>query len=44
MKHPPVQYNDDLAKQMLEDFIAGNGAGSYAPADRAAAPRGMTAK
>jgi myo-inositol-1-phosphate synthase len=24
MKHPPIQYPDDVAKAMVEDFIAGN--------------------
>ena len=23
MKSPPVQYHDDVARQMVEDFIAG---------------------
>ena len=26
MKSPPVQYHDDVAHQMVEDFIAGQGA------------------
>ena len=26
MKSPPVQYHDDVARQMVEDFIAGQGA------------------
>jgi myo-inositol-1-phosphate synthase len=25
MKHPPIQYTDAVARQMLEDFISGNG-------------------
>jgi myo-inositol-1-phosphate synthase len=32
MKHPPVQFTDDQARQMLEDFITGgngNGNGAY---------------
>ena len=45
MKHPPVQYTDALAYQMLEDFIAENapssgGAGSYTPAPIAIEARG----
>ena len=32
MKHPPVQYTDAKARELLEEFIAGNGqdAGTYA--------------
>ena len=51
MKHPPVQYNDDEARRMLEDFIAaGTPAGSekahgtYVPASPAAYPRSAAAK
>jgi hypothetical protein len=25
MKSPPVQFSDDAARQMVEDFILGNG-------------------
>ena len=39
MKSPPVQYPDDVAQQMVEDFIAGsrpasngNGSGNGRPA------------
>lgn len=28
MKSPPIQYTDDVARQMVEDFIVENGAGS----------------
>ena len=28
MKSPPIQYTDDVARQMVEDFITENGAGS----------------
>ncbi len=43
MKHPPRQYADYEALQLLEDFIAGNGRaplspGAYQPARRAEAP------
>ena len=31
MKHPPVQFTDSVALQMLEDFIAGVDTGAYQP-------------
>ncbi len=36
MKHPPVQFTDAAALQMLEEFIAGEDLGTFAPAEKAA--------
>jgi len=33
MKSPPVQYSDDQARQMVEDFIAGRPSGTLSTAD-----------
>jgi hypothetical protein len=33
MKSPPVQYSDDVARQMVEDFIAGKPEGMLTTAD-----------
>lgn len=31
MKHPPQQFTDDCARQMLEEFLADSAAGNYEP-------------
>jgi len=33
MKSPPVQYSDDIARQMVDDFIVGETAGMLTTAE-----------
>lgn len=40
MKHPPVQYTDPQAREMLEQFIAGNGTAAKSRSTAVAAHRG----
>jgi hypothetical protein len=38
MKSPPVQYTDDVARRMVEEFIAGRADGDLPPTGRSLDP------